>query len=79
VGWLTLFSSSSQAQNNSAEDLSSLAFNESYPSNHEKTYTFRISFYVVGTRGKGEVNTGTNYLGFRCVKEASTKTAGRWD
>jgi len=51
VGWLTLFSSSSQAQNNSAEDLSSLAFNESYPSNHEKTYTFRISFYVVGTRG----------------------------
>ena len=74
MGWLTLFSSSSQAQNNSAEDLSSLAFNESYPSNHEKTYTFRISFYVVGTRGK---NTGTNHLGFRCVKEASTKTAGR--
>ncbi len=26
--------------------------------------------YMVGTRGKGEVNTGTNHLGFRCVKEA---------
>jgi formylglycine-generating enzyme len=23
--------------------------------------------YMVGTRGKGEVNTGTNHLGFRCV------------
>jgi formylglycine-generating enzyme len=26
------------------------------------------SRYVVGTRGKGEVTTGTNHLGFRCVK-----------
>jgi len=26
------------------------------------------SGYVVGTRGKGEVSTGTNHLGFRCVK-----------
>jgi formylglycine-generating enzyme len=25
------------------------------------------SRYVVGTRGKGEVTTGTNHLGFRCV------------
>jgi len=25
------------------------------------------SRYVVGTRGKGEVSTGTNHLGFRCV------------
>jgi hypothetical protein len=24
--------------------------------------------YVVGTRGKGELTTGTNHLGFRCVK-----------
>ena len=24
--------------------------------------------YMVGTRGKGEVSTGTNHLGFRCVK-----------
>jgi sulfatase modifying factor 1 len=24
--------------------------------------------YMVGTRGKGEVNTSTNHLGFRCVK-----------
>ena len=23
--------------------------------------------YMVGTRGKGEINTGTNHLGFRCV------------
>jgi len=34
------------------------------------------SRYIVGTRGKGEVNTGTNPLGFRCVKDADTKTAG---
>jgi formylglycine-generating enzyme required for sulfatase activity len=26
------------------------------------------SRYMVGTRGKGEVSTGTNHLGFRCVK-----------
>jgi formylglycine-generating enzyme len=25
--------------------------------------------YVVGTRGKGEISTGTNHLGFRCVKD----------
>ena len=37
------------------------------------------SRYIVGTRGKGEVSTGTNHLGFRCVmtpeqaKTASTK------
>lgn len=28
------------------------------------------SRYMVGTRGKGEVSTGTNHLGFRCVKAA---------
>jgi len=28
------------------------------------------SRYIVGTRGKGEVSTGTNHLGFRCVKDA---------
>jgi sulfatase modifying factor 1 len=28
------------------------------------------SRYMVGTRGKGEVSTGTNHLGFRCVKDA---------
>jgi sulfatase modifying factor 1 len=27
------------------------------------------SRYMVGTRGKGEVNTGTNHLGFRCVSQ----------
>jgi formylglycine-generating enzyme len=26
------------------------------------------SRYIVGTRGKGEVSTGTNHLGFRCVE-----------
>jgi formylglycine-generating enzyme required for sulfatase activity len=26
--------------------------------------------YMVGTRGKGEVTTGSNHLGFRCVKSA---------
>jgi len=30
------------------------------------------SRYIVGTRGKGEVSTGTNHLGFRCVKAAVT-------
>jgi formylglycine-generating enzyme required for sulfatase activity len=29
------------------------------------------SRYMVGTRGKGEVSTGTNHLGFRCVRSAS--------
>jgi hypothetical protein len=24
---------------------------------------------MVGTRGKGEVNSGTNHIGFRCVLE----------
>ena len=27
------------------------------------------SRYIVGTRGKGEVSSGTNHLGFRCVKD----------
>ncbi len=27
------------------------------------------SRYIVGTRGKGEVGTGTNHLGFRCVMD----------
>jgi formylglycine-generating enzyme len=26
------------------------------------------SRYIVGTRGKGEVSTGTNHVGVRCVK-----------
>ena len=26
------------------------------------------SRYIVGTRGKGEVSTGTNHLGFRCIQ-----------
>jgi formylglycine-generating enzyme required for sulfatase activity len=30
------------------------------------------SRYIVGTRGKGEVSTGTNHLGFRCVQDAKT-------
>jgi formylglycine-generating enzyme len=28
------------------------------------------SRYMVGTRGKGDASTGTNHLGFRCVKDA---------
>jgi sulfatase modifying factor 1 len=31
--------------------------------------------YLVGTRGKGEVTTGSDHLGFRCVKDA--KGSGR--
>jgi sulfatase modifying factor 1 len=33
------------------------------------------SRYMVGTRGKGEVSTGTNHLGFRCVKDLSSHAA----
>jgi sulfatase modifying factor 1 len=29
------------------------------------------SRYMVGTRGKGEVSTGTNHLGFRCVRDGA--------
>lgn len=32
------------------------------------------SRYMVGTRGKGDVDTGTNHLGFRCVMDASQRT-----
>jgi formylglycine-generating enzyme required for sulfatase activity len=32
------------------------------------------SRYIVGTRGKGEVSTGTNHLGFRCVKDAPRRS-----
>jgi sulfatase modifying factor 1 len=31
------------------------------------------SRYMVGTRGKGEVTTGTNHLGFRCVSSSGAK------
>jgi sulfatase modifying factor 1 len=31
------------------------------------------SRYMVGTRGKGEVSTGTNHLGFRCVVPVTPK------
>ncbi len=40
------------------------------------------SRYMVGTRGKGEISTGTNHLGFRCVispgqaESQRSKTAG---
>jgi formylglycine-generating enzyme required for sulfatase activity len=33
--------------------------------------------YMVGTRGKGEVTTGSNHLGFRCVKSAATQVLNR--
>ena len=32
------------------------------------------SRYIVGTRGKGEISTGTNHLGFRCVKDVQDLT-----
>jgi formylglycine-generating enzyme required for sulfatase activity len=31
------------------------------------------SRYIVGTRGKGEISTGTNHLGFRCVMDRSMR------
>jgi formylglycine-generating enzyme required for sulfatase activity len=33
------------------------------------------SRYVVGTRGKGDVSTGTNHLGFRCVRDPQKHNA----
>jgi formylglycine-generating enzyme required for sulfatase activity len=38
------------------------------------------SRYIVGTRGKGEVSTGTNHLGFRCVmtREEYLARSGVW-
>jgi sulfatase modifying factor 1 len=33
--------------------------------------------YMVGARGKGEISTGSNHLGFRCVKSASVEHAGQ--
>jgi formylglycine-generating enzyme len=32
------------------------------------------SRYMVGTRGKGEISTGTNHLGFRCVSSGTPAT-----
>ncbi len=25
--------------------------------------------YLMGTRGKGDIDTGSNHVGFRCVKD----------
>jgi formylglycine-generating enzyme required for sulfatase activity len=33
--------------------------------------------YMVGTRGKGEVSSASNHLGFRCVKDAARQLAQR--
>jgi formylglycine-generating enzyme len=35
------------------------------------------SRYIVGTRGKGEVSTGTNHLGFRCVMSREQSVADK--
>jgi formylglycine-generating enzyme required for sulfatase activity len=35
------------------------------------------SRYIVGTRGKGEVSTGTNHLGFRCVQDVAVKNSSK--
>jgi formylglycine-generating enzyme len=32
--------------------------------------------YMMGTRGKGDVDTGSNHLGFRCVKDAGAADKG---
>jgi formylglycine-generating enzyme len=31
--------------------------------------------YLVGSRGKGEISSGSNHLGFRCAKSAETPAA----
>jgi formylglycine-generating enzyme len=35
------------------------------------------SRYMVGTRGKGEVSTGTNHLGFRCVTTRTSSASAK--
>jgi sulfatase modifying factor 1 len=35
------------------------------------------SRYMVGTRGKGDIDTGTNHLGFRCVMTAGERFAAK--
>lgn len=35
--------------------------------------------YMVGTRGKGEVTTGSNHLGFRCVQSAGARKQSNAD
>src|SRR4029453_9330855 len=40
------------------------------------TYEY-CSRYMVGTRGKGAIDTGTNHLGFRCVRDLRTR-ASAW-
>jgi len=35
------------------------------------------SRYIVGTRGKGEVSTGTNHLGFRCVRDLAVNNSSK--
>jgi len=35
--------------------------------------------YMVGTRGKGEISTGSNHLGFRCVRSATQREKLRAD
>jgi hypothetical protein len=32
---------------------------------------------MVGTRGKGDVDTGSNHLGFRCVKDVVAGPVGK--
>ena len=62
-----------------------LAFDPSEPSEKKRVHRGAsflynpeyCSRYIVGTRGKGEVNTGTNHLGFRCVKDANARDAVR--
>ena len=33
--------------------------------------------YMMGTRGKGDIDTGCNHLGFRCVKDAAHENGGK--
>ena len=42
----------------------------------ENKFLEYCSRYRVGTRGKGKVSTGTNHLGFRCVKSPGNARKG---
>jgi formylglycine-generating enzyme required for sulfatase activity len=80
--YATLASSGGVARNPQGPDS---AFDPSEPGQAKKVHrggSFLCtdqycSRYMVGTRGKGDVDTGTNHLGFRCVMTPAQREAAK--
>ena len=68
VPWLVRSYAASPAGRTGMGRFSLLVVTPGYWSPAESCTDQFCSRYMVGTRGKGEVSTGTNHLGFRCVK-----------